>query len=122
MKHFVFAALFAVCLGGCWYQPLFDCDAEIKREVVSPDHRYIATWYALGCGATTPDKEIVNIRQSSVKFKNEGQVFVTQGSGTQINLVWIGQTSLQVDCSGCTSEDILKRESSWRDISISYSK
>ena len=121
MKHCVVAALFAVCLGGCWYyQPLFGCDEVITREVTSPDRHHIATLSAGSCGATTRNRQRVTIRQSSAKFDaDEGQVFVVMGD-PQINLVWVGEASLRVECSGCASKDIVLQVIVWRGISVSY--
>jgi Family of unknown function (DUF5412) len=120
MKTTALIALGIVSATCLWllYSP--DCEDAVKREVRSPNGKYIATLYERDCGATTNFSTIVSLRASMDKFNGEdGRVFVAEGQ-FQVNLVWEDDMNLRIECSGCRSKDIFKQERKWKNIGISY--
>jgi len=118
-KLFLLTAVLA--MGGCgvfWPR----CGDQIKTEKASPDLKYTATVYERDCGATTDFSTIVNLRESSVKFKGDDLGAVIVKGQHRIDLAWDGNTRLRLQCSDCRPEEIFKEETRWKDVEISLSR
>ncbi len=106
-------------LSGCAFLLHSSCENTVKSEIRSPDGKYVATLFERNCGATTDFSTIVNLRESSVKFKGDDLgIFIVKGVHA-LDLVWNGNTKLRLECHDCPADDIFKQERSWRDIEIS---
>lgn len=120
MRTLTWTIMLTLSLAGCNLSLTGECSDEIKQEAKSPDGKYVATWYVRDCGATTSFSTIVNLRIGSARFNgNEGEVFVVKGQ-PQVKIAWNNESSLQVSCPECRSEDIFKRETLHNSISVSY--
>ena len=120
MKTIVSVVLVIISAACLWLFLSPNCEDAIKREVRSPNGKYIATLYERDCGATTNFSTIVSLRASTDKFNGEnGRIFVAEGQ-FQVSLVWKDDMNLRIECSKCRSNDIFKQEMNWQDISISY--
>lgn len=103
------------------------CSEMVKDELVSPDGRVTAVLFERNCGATTNFLSHINLRSSSMKFKNtefgtidDGGVFACQGR-PEILFKWVNSANLQIICKDCSSKDpFLVKESRWQDITITY--
>lgn len=120
-KHFSYLILSIVLLQGC--DMLSNrCDDRIRSEVSSADRKYVATLYIRNCGATTDYSSIVSIRESTSKFDGDADqniVFVVKGQ-PDVAVKWNSLNEIRVQCRACVSRDILKHESSWNAVRISY--
>jgi hypothetical protein len=97
-----------------------DCEDTIKTEVKSPDGKYVATLYERDCGATTDFSTIVNLRDSSARFKGDDLGVVILKGQHKLDLVWDGNRKLRLQCHDCRTDDIFKQEKVWKDIDISF--
>jgi hypothetical protein len=82
----------------------------------------VATLFERNCGATTDFSTIVNLRESSVKFKGDDLGAVIVKGQHRIDLVWDDNTRLRLQCSDCRPEDIFKQERSWKEVEISLGR
>lgn len=109
-------------LSGCAFLLHSSCENTVKSEVRSPDGKYVATLFERNCGATTDFSTIVNLRESSVKFKGDDLGAVIVKGQHRIDLVWDDNTRLRLQCSDCRPEDIFKQERSWKEVEISLGR
>jgi hypothetical protein len=96
-----------------------DCEDTIKTEARSPDGKYAATLYERDCGATTDFSTIVNLRVSSARFNADELGVVILKGQHKLDLVWDGNTKLQLKCDDCRPDDVFKQEKTWKDVDIS---
>lgn len=96
-----------------------DCEDTIKLEAKSPDRKYVATLYERDCGATTDFSTIVNLREDSANFNGDDLGIVIVKGQHKLDLVWDGNTKLQLQCHDCRPDDIFKQERTWKDVQIS---
>ena len=103
-----------------FFQPLFHCADEVKREVKSPTGAYIATFFERDCGATTDFAAHVNLRPSKAQFDGRqfSSVLVIKGR-PEIDLEWKDDSRLSISYSG--GSQIYKKLDSWNAVHISYS-
>ena len=113
-------ATIALCFGGCAFLLHSNCENTVKSEIHSPDSKYVATLFERNCGATTDFSTIVNLRESSASFKDDDLGIVIVKGQHKLDLVWDGNTKLQLECHDCRAEDIFKQERTWKDIDISF--
>lgn len=99
-----------------------DCEDTIKTEIRSPNGKYTATVFERDCGATTDFSTIINLRESSAKFRGDDLGAVIIKGQHRIDLVWDGNRRLQLQCSDCRPEDIFKQERNWKDVEISLAR
>src|ERR1700694_3345032 len=95
MKVLLLLASIALWFGGCAFLLHSNCEDTVKSEIQSPDSKYVATLFERNCGATTDFSTIVNLRESSVKFKGDDFGIVTVKGQHKIDLVWDGNTKLR---------------------------
>jgi hypothetical protein len=94
-------------------------ELKSRREVVSPDGSYVATWSTADGGAMTSTQTFVNIRTvGSLHSRYLGRVFAVH-RGCEIGLQWRG-TTLQIVCEYCGPDEASVRETRWRDVEIVY--
>jgi hypothetical protein len=92
---------------------------ESKKEVPSPDGRYIATMSAYGFGAVGHAYTFVNLRRAgSIQSRFTGRVFEVDRA-YEITLMWKGRT-LEIWCEYCGPTEVNVRERKWRDVTIEY--
>jgi hypothetical protein len=112
---FLMTALLSI--GGCEFLSS-RCQDEIKKELRSPDSKYSATVYERDCGATTNFSTIVNLRESSAKFKGDDLGIVIVKGQHAIDLAWDGNTTLRLQCRNCRSDEIFKQEKTWKNVEV----
>ncbi len=102
------------------------CDERFKVDKQSPEQYLVATLYVRDCGAFTDSISHVNLRDKGIKLSpdarglvTDGEVFAVEGHHT-IYLVWKDERQLSVECVGCGTSRVLKKETSWREVRISY--
>lgn len=95
------------------------CEDKIKIETKSADGKYVATLYERDCGATTDFSTIVNLRVSSARCKGDDLGVVILKGQHHLDVVWDGNTKLQLKCDDCRPEDMFKQEKTWKDVEIS---
>lgn len=108
-----------------WRRRLFtvartQCKSNPRTEKRSPDSKYTATIYERDCGATTDFSTVVNLRESSVKFKGDDLGVVIVKGQHRIDLVWEGNSTLRLQCHDCRSDEIFKQEGTWKDVEIFF--
>jgi hypothetical protein len=120
MKLMLLLAAIALSFSGCASLLHSNCENTVKVEVRSPNSKYVATTFERNCGATTDFSTIVDLRESSAKFKDvDSSVVVVKGQH-KLDLVWDGNAKLRIECRDCRAEDIFKHESSWEGIAIDF--
>ncbi|HKV38530.1 MAG TPA: DUF5412 family protein [Blastocatellia bacterium] len=101
------------------------CSDDLKREVRSPDRKYVVAAFERNCGATTDFVQHVSLRAESAQgFKTtrdgtitDGEVFVAEGSA-KVEVVWTDGATVLVTCSG--AKRVFRRDGAWGFIRINY--
>ncbi|MEZ5312883.1 MAG: hypothetical protein R2862_04110 [Thermoanaerobaculia bacterium] len=111
--------LVALSFTGCQSQALFDCADTIKKELVSPDGRYVALVFDRDCGATTKVSTQIVIREAAkrVDLKEASPVLVVK-EASEIALMWDSPGALTIDLPE-DAETYTKRDA-WQGIQIDY--
>lgn len=116
MKWLFMVALTVV---GCRTQALFDCADTVKKELPSPDGKYVALIIDRDCGATTSVSTRVVIRESakSLELSDAPPVLVVKES-SEISLNWDSPGTLAIDLpEGAGTYTKLE---TWQSIHIAY--
>ena len=97
------------------------CGDIVLGNTMSPNGNYIATIYERGCGATTPDMVVVQLRAKGSRFKsNDFSRVIFSSRYERLTVVWITPEAVRIDCERCgTTVGSIKR-SRWNDIQILY--
>lgn len=96
------------------------CSNEIIDEKVSPNGKYIASFFERNCGATTPYVQVISLRPSNKKYNSENYndwVFTIHGK-SDVKMYWEDNYKLQISFSQ-TSDNPTQR-TQWQEITISY--
>jgi len=121
-NKFGFLLVLIPLLSGCKHSLLDTCDDRVVREVRSGDGKFLATLYVRNCGATTDYISIVNLRPGGTRFNGDADgdiVFVAKGE-RDIGIQWLNTNEVRIWCRGCESNDIYKRQPTWKDVKIAY--
>lgn len=102
---------------GCFR--LYSCNDSVFVEESSPDKKYVAVAYQRNCGATTGFATRVTIQSRRSKIGDSEYVFGVEDK-RQVKLVWTDARKLNVECVGCTHNDIFRQETFWKDVSVTY--
>src|ERR1051325_9404381 len=122
LKNLLFLLTVMVLLSGCHSSLLDACDDRVVREVRSGDGKFVATLYVRNCGATTDYSSIVNLRPGGTRFNGYADdyiIFVAKGE-RDIGIQWLNTNEVRVWCRGCESNDIFKKQPTWKDVKIAY--
>jgi hypothetical protein len=109
----------ALCLAGsaCINNLAGTCENEVKSEVASPRREYVATVYERSCGATTGapflgEPKLGGSVEDGVVFIADGQLLITVSWPDEERILVTGDME---------SVKVSRRDSTWKDIAISYS-
>ena len=120
----VICAAAALLAPGCASR---SCKERLVASKESPDRRHNAAVLVRQCAGEPNGVTHVNLHagygtappadgDGSV---TRGEVFLIDGQ-RQVNVVWKGAQSLQVECVGCGANQVFKKVSAWEDVQISY--
>ena len=118
------AAAAAVLAPGCASR---SCKERLVESKESPDRRHNAAVLVRQCAGGQNAVTHVNLHAGYGTAPpadgdgtvTRGEVFSIDGQ-RQINVIWKGAQSLQVECVGCGANQVFKKESAWEDVQISY--
>jgi hypothetical protein len=116
----LFLSLFSVsCLD------LGTCGTEIKSEVLSPSGKYVGRVIEINCGATTAFNTVVSIDQRGEKFelkKSQGVVLSVIRERPRIDVFWINDDALGIDCKECNEKNIYFSETASKSVAVVYGR
>ena len=120
----VLCAAAAVLAPGCASR---SCKERLVESRESPDRRHNAAVLVRQCAGEPNGVTHVNLHAGYGTAPpadgdgtvTRGEVFSIDGQ-RQVNVVWKGAQSLQVECVGCGANQVFKKESAWEDVQISY--
>lgn len=114
---------FGVIIAAAWFCAsrfsfCYATEDTVQKRLASPDGKYTATVFERDCGATTDYSTMVNIQEGHLKRFNgdSGVVLVIKGR-TSVKLTWQDATSLVISCS---SSEVFRKETKWKDVVIHY--
>ena len=115
------AALAAGCVSRVCKERLLDL-----RE--SPDHRYNAALLVQSCDGGRNVVTHVNLHAGyggppaeSDGRATRGEVFSIEGE-RKVSVTWKGARNLHVECVGCGSHRVFKKDGAWDDVQITYAE
>ncbi|MEO8275761.1 MAG: hypothetical protein ABI639_06045 [Thermoanaerobaculia bacterium] len=116
MKWILVAALSFV---GCQRQTHFDCADSVKRELISPDGRYVALMFERDCGATTSVSTLVAIRESRKRLDlKEARLILSLKESWDLALEWNSPQALTIHLpEGARTYTKL---ATWQGVQITY--
>ncbi len=104
------------------------CKDRLLGDKTSPKNLYTAALFTRQCVGTQNLLTHVNLhdgwgapRPDLTGVVQLGEVFAIEGQ-QKINLVWRDEKSLLIECAGCGANKVSKKESSWKDVRISYAE
>ena len=97
-------------------------------EKASPKNVYTAAVFTRRCEGAQNLLTHVNLhdgwgapRPDLTGVVNIGEVFAIAGQ-QNVRLVWRDDRNLLIECVGCGTNKVSKKESSWKDVQISYAE
>jgi hypothetical protein len=97
------------------------CKNVIVAEHVSPDKAFSAVIYEGFCKPDT--KRIVETQvdiDESGEWPRSGTMVFHAVGKQPVKTIWVEPRHLQIECQGIKPDQILKQESQWRGVKISY--
>ena len=94
LLRLIFLASFIDSVGGC--VSLFECDVNEISSAYSPKKVYVARIYVKDCGATTASVVHVAVERSNSLNGPPNDVFIYEGSRTDVRIAWIGEDELLI--------------------------
>ena len=105
-----------------------ECRERLVDLKESPDHRFNAALLVRSCGGVQNKVTHVNLHagyggppQESDGRATRGEVFAIDGEH-KISLVWKDARNLSVECVGCGTSQVFKKEAAREDVRISYAE
>jgi|SRR5262249_40286125 len=94
------------------------CEQFVAYSSVAPNNRVVATVLVQGCGATTPDFTLVEIR-SRYRWLGFDETTIFSAKYEQhIQLIWAGSNRLMVNCRTCSGASDAKFKTQWKEVEI----
>ena len=111
---------------GCSSSPsLTRCDEYLTESKESPERRYTAAAFQRVCGVR-PNIIHVNLYDGlgepppvTHQLITSGEVFSFEG-GPKVDIIWQDAKTLLIKCIECDERKILKRESTWKDVRVTF--
>lgn len=129
----VVVGILAACLAGYWFlavRPfgeaggLARCESTLLEEVPSPDGRWVAATYEVGCGATTGSTMQVNLRPAGQPLNPTpdglvltGRILFVEGK-VPVTAVWAFANTLEVRVPREALQRIGTPPDSWGEVKI----
>jgi hypothetical protein len=115
------SSLYALlCCSVVWLLSCNPCRDTVRSKVSSADGKLVANVFERNCGATTDFSLMLNVQNSSAKFRpDDGLVFVAKGR-YNLSVAWTRRRSIVVTCSNCPRSNIYREVVALGDVDIQY--
>jgi hypothetical protein len=104
------------------------CEDRLMGDKASPKNLYTAALFTRRCAGAQNLVTHVNLhdgwgapRPDLTGVVQIGEVFAVEGQ-QKVNFVWRDDKSLVIECVGCGTSKVSKKESSWKNVQITYAE